>query len=148
MMKSNNTMKALRTILIATTVIFLSFTVRGQQTQRVSAQFSNASFQEFAETVEKQTDLVFKFNPTWTDSLKISGTFSGTPIQQVLQQVFTGTNLFFAIHENTVFITQARQVLTVLPDNFFNENKSTDSPAPVFDYSAFETREKERKRAE
>jgi len=137
----------IRTAFLLTLHLFFGFSAWSQQAQ-VTARFSNVSFQDLITVVKEQTSLTFRYNPVWTDSLTITGNYSNVEIEKILHEVLDSTNLHFVRFENTIFITQDRQVLTQLPANFF-PGQPASNPKPLdFDFSAYEKREKEKKQAE
>lgn len=129
--------------------IFFSQIAIGQDL-RVTGTFSGTSFQKFVEEVESKTGYHFFFNPQHTDSLTITASPQNQPIGELLNQVFIGTDLQFAIDEDqNIYITHQREILPGLPDDFFGTGIVQESRLPkTFDYSLYEKREKERKLAE
>jgi len=147
-MTACNNMKV-RISFLTIVILLLCFSSSwGQQKTRVTGQFSETPFPDFVTNIENQTKMKFRYEPSWVDTLKVSGNFVNEDIDKVLQRVLNGTDLFFAVHDNTVFITRQRQILTQLPDDFFHEQITSDSKPVDFDYSAYEKREKEKKQAE
>lgn len=130
------------------TVLTFPLKTHAQQRARISGEVTRGTFQQLVTIIENQTDYRFNYNPTWTDSLVIDAKFSNEDISKVLTQVFSGSNLHFALYENKIFITRERQMLTELPIDFFNQESSPAKDAVAFDYSAFERKEKEKKLAE
>src|SRR5688572_4207546 len=98
-------------------LLFCFSALWGQQRSRITAQFSETSFEEFVIRIENQTNLKFRYDPSLVDSLKVSGNFTNEDVEKVLRQALTGTDLFFALHDKTIFITRQRQILTQLPDD-------------------------------
>ncbi|HZB15301.1 MAG TPA: TonB-dependent receptor [Chryseolinea sp.] len=121
------------------------------QESRVTGTFNNVSFEKFVEDVEAKTNFHFYFNPLFTDSLTVNISPQNQPIEEILSQVFVGTELRYVIDtDHNIYITREREVLADLPDDFFGTG-STQQPgkqAIAFDYSLYEKREKERKLAE
>lgn len=124
--------------------------VHGQQRNLITAEFNNASFEEFAKIVESNTSLHFYFHPRAVDSVRVNLSAQNMNVDAILNQLFVGTDLHFAIDpQGNVFITESREIMTDLPTDFFDVGvKSDKTDVAVFDYSAYEKREKQKKLAE
>ena len=121
------------------------------QESRVSGTFNNLSFEKFAAEIESKTNYHFYFNPRFTDSLTVNASPQNQPIEELLNQVLTGTDLHYVIDgDHNIYITREREILADLPDDFFGTGvtQQTEKKATGFDYSLYEKREKERKLAE
>jgi hypothetical protein len=120
----------------------------GQSHPRISATFSGTTFEEFVQNIEKQTKYRFFYDKRWTDSLAVSVQAQSALLPQVLTEVFSGTDLHFAIDtENRVFITRERQILAQLPPEFTGESPGARQSV-AFDFSEYEKKEKQLKLAE
>jgi hypothetical protein len=119
-----------------------------QKSSRVTGNFNDTPFTSFVSAIESQTDFHFYFNPQWTDSVNVTLSAENQDLETVLKSVLSATDLHYAIHGNAVYITKERQLLTELPVNFFQENKTSPATNPGFDYSDFERKEKQKKAAE
>ncbi|MER2997785.1 TonB-dependent receptor [Pontibacter populi] len=87
----------------------------------VTGNYSNAAFSHFVKDLEAQTKFTFYYDVAVTDSVTIDIQATAQPLSQVLTQALQGTELRFAISDQKqVFITSEKQILTSLPDNFFN----------------------------
>ncbi len=120
------------------------------QQVRVNGTFNGVPFQKFVEEIEEKTGYRFYFDPLSTDSLLVTASAQSLPIEQLLNQVFAGTDLKYSIDaEKNIYVTMEREILSALPDDFFGTGeKPTGTPSVAFDYSLYEKREKERKLAE
>ncbi len=121
------------------------------QESRVNGTFSNLSFEKFAAEIESKTNYHFYFNPRFTDSLTVNASPQNQPIEELLNQILTGTDLHYVIDaDHNIYITREREILADLPDDFFGTGvaQQTEKKATGFDYSLYEKREKERKLAE
>ncbi len=115
---------------------------------KITATLSNASFSEFVSIAESQTSYRFFYNPLWTDSLIVNIQSNNKPVESVLDEILTGTDLNYAIDAHKViYITHTRKILTSLPPGFSGEQKVAVA-TEAFDYSDFERREKEKQIAE
>jgi hypothetical protein len=120
----------------------------GQGGQPVSVSLQNATFEQFAIQIEKQSNFRFYYKKEWTDSIKVT-IATTAKVESILAEVLTGSDLHFAIHESQIFITKERGMATTLPNDFFGSATKTSSEKTVeFDYSDFEKRLKKQKTLE
>jgi hypothetical protein len=92
--------------------------------------FRGVPFAEFARQVAATTPYRLYFDPTETDSLRVTLTATGQPVPEVLRQVLGPARLHFSIDADyRVYITAGEPVQTQLPDNFFQA--PTAAPAPI-----------------
>jgi len=125
---------------------FGSLTVHAQR--RIQGDFTGMRFNAFVELVEQQTPYRFYYSPAWTDSLVVNVHAEGQLLDAVLNQALSTTNLRYAIAGDAVYITQEREIMTELAPGLFPATPRTPNKAPVFDYSAYEGREKAKQLAE
>jgi len=106
----------------------------GQVDLVVKTNYSGLTFGEFVIKIEEQSDYNIFYNPIWTDSLVINFNTDNKKVEEILSQLFSGTELNFAVdtHKN-IFITYRRRILNELPNNFFNLQYQGQNLA--FDYS-------------
>lgn len=126
-------------------------TISVAQESRITANFTDVSFQKFVEQIESNTNYRFYFNPKSTDSLSVTASPQNQSIEELLNQVLAGTDFHYAIDsDKNIFITYEREILPDLPDDFFGTGVSQPTRPAVsnFDYTLYEKREKERKLAE
>ncbi len=125
---------------------FLSYLpLWGQEEVKVSGNFTSISFDQFVKQIESQTPYRFFYKTAWTDSLSVQLNVSKERIGPLLDQVFTGTLLHYALHENKIYITKERQLITTLPADFFNQGASFSREAVAFDYTDYQQKGKEKK---
>jgi hypothetical protein len=106
-----------------------------QQEKQISGSYSNSSFTQLIEDLEKKSDYRFYYNPNWVDSLTITMTVSDKTIPQIVYDVLKETGLQYAItatHE--IFITRHEPLLTSLPIDFFDYSTATDTTKKRSDY--------------
>src|SRR5688572_1344705 len=119
------------------------------QDSKINGNFSNLSFERFVEQIESQSTYSFYYDLQHTDSLIVNTSAQNQSIEQLLNQVFTGTDLRFAIDpDKNIYITYEREILPSLPDDFFDTGITPPTQALAFDYSEYEKKTKERKLAE
>ncbi|NTS43849.1 TonB-dependent receptor [Flavisolibacter sp. BT320] len=104
--------------------IFLAANASGQTPSLVSGHFVNLPLKKFFQQVEAQTPYYFYYDSTQVDSLTVNILVQEETLPAVLQKVFRGTDLQFAIDaQNRVFITEKIPLQTQLPPNFFQPVK-------------------------
>ena len=95
-------------LIILLCLIFSSAFVFGQET-RVSGTYNGESFQKFVEDIESKTDYRFYFDPLSTDSLMVTSSPQNQPVDQLLNQVFAGTDLKYSIDaDKNIYVTHER----------------------------------------
>lgn len=114
----------------------------------VSGDFTGAAFQEFVTAVEQQTSLRFYFKPGTVDSVAVNVQAEKKSIRLLLEEIFAGTDLNFAVEDNNIYISKTRKILTSLPPGFYGEAVTEGRSDKNFDYSDYERKEKEKKPAE
>ncbi|MEM1136301.1 MAG: TonB-dependent receptor [Bacteroidota bacterium] len=88
----------------------------------ITIDLNEASFNEFVETVEQQSNYRFYFDNTQTDTLLITVKASNKNLFSILQTAFAQSDFSFATDkENNVFITYGRSIQPELPFNFFKK---------------------------
>ena len=106
--------------------LFFSASIFAQQTPLVNGDFSNLRFPQFIQKIEASTPYFFYYNPTELDSFKVNTVANNSLLLQLLTTVFQNTVYHFSVDSlNRVFITNRIPIVTVLPADFFNKNKSS-----------------------
>ena len=73
----------------------------------ITGDFNNASFHEFVQKVEKQTNFHFYYDPSQFDSVSITISVKKAHLSSILDKVFNNTDWHFTIDkESQVFITK------------------------------------------
>jgi hypothetical protein len=115
----------MRNKLLLFVFLILAAAAKGQSPALVSGHFVNQPAKKFFQQVEAQTPYYFYYDSTQVDSLVVNILVQDQPLPEVLQKVFRGTDLQFAIDEqNRVFITKKVTLLASLPPNFFQPAKA------------------------
>ncbi|WP_181308104.1 TonB-dependent receptor [Rufibacter sp. XAAS-G3-1] len=96
--------------------------------QLITLDLKDASFEKFAQEIETKTTYRFYYDPTTVDSLLVSMQVTQKPLKEIMEQALAGTELKFAITpQGAVLITQGKEFMANLPENFFNREKTTAS---------------------
>ncbi|QDA59534.1 TonB-dependent receptor [Hymenobacter jejuensis] len=86
----------------------------------ISGIFERATFEHFAKAIESKSKYRFYFNPAAVDSLSITTEVRERPLPEVLDLVFKGTKLHYAIDgEGRVYITSGLRLESELPADYF-----------------------------
>ena len=116
----------------------------------ISLQLSNSSFSQFIESLEAKSNYRFLYNIASFDSLRITVSVQNKTLEEILDQVFNGTDFKYGIdvHKN-VYLTVGRPLLTELPFDFFNEGlkhgNENQSKETIFqDYEAVQKNAEEK----
>lgn len=139
-----------RFILICFISLLLQENALGQRRDLITGDFSGLSFDQFVADIESKTSYHFYYNVRTTDSLRITLSVQGKMIRAVLDQLFAGTQLHYAIddHDN-IFVTTGREIMADLPVDFFDTGApATRQDVVAFDYTEYEKREKQKKLVE
>jgi hypothetical protein len=126
-----------------------SFSTWAQTAKKFTSDFQGQTFDQFVKDVESQSDYHFYFKAIWTDSVVVNVRGQNRTLPELLNDVFAGTDLNFAIDQHhTVFVTKGRKILADLPPNYFGDTKIAERPKETFDFSDYERKEKQKKLAE
>lgn len=86
----------------------------------VSGDFKEVPLDSFLVQLEQQTHYRFYFDTAQLGTVKINITAANQPLNVVLDKAFANTGIYYAFHNNHVFITKGLQVQTALPKGFFS----------------------------
>ncbi len=131
-------------------VLLLQNNAEAQQEQRISIEVTDLPFTQFVQRVEAIVNCHFYFNPTETDSLRISVKVDKLTLSELLHNTFQHSGFQYAIdEENRIFVSKLQQIQTSLPGGFFDRKKiinDTTANDPVLVVSTANA-EKEKLRA-
>ena len=92
----------------------------------ITANFKDATFNEFVKKVEEQTGFHFYYDVSQFDSMAITLSVKDAHLPSVLDRVFANTNWKYTIDKaNNVFITKGFDIAAELPSGFFNGETDT-----------------------
>jgi hypothetical protein len=118
------------------------------QSQLISGDFTNKSFDEAVKIIEQQSDFHFYYQHHITDSLTMDFVCERESVEKVLEKMLHRTALQYAIHKTQIFITEKRKIITQLPDDFFANDEVHRKKSLLFDYSDYEKHDARKKIAE
>ena len=108
-------------------MFFIITSIFGQEPPTVTINFDNLPLKEALIKLETESGYQFYFQEDWFKELKsIDKNYQKTPLNEILEFLFEGTNLNFLIYNNAVIVTKNSLVYTQLPNNYFNEDRETD----------------------
>jgi len=103
--------------------------------QKVSVRFEQRYAPELFDEIEKQTGCIIYYQPPGkVDSLLISVNASEEDIMPVLERALKGSGLEIAQYRDMVFITDKVKIITSLPEDYFN-NKRTTGDYESYDFT-------------
>ncbi|MBS1600282.1 MAG: carboxypeptidase-like regulatory domain-containing protein [Bacteroidetes bacterium] len=77
----------------------------------ITADFRNASMEQFVSELEKQTGFRFYFDPTTADSIRINFSITSQPLEKILDQAFAGSDFFYLVDDDgEVYITKGKKI--------------------------------------
>lgn len=136
-------MRTVKFILLLLLSFTISFSTLAQGEKTISGEYSNQPFHNFVTDLEQKTDYKFFFNPSQTDSLTITISFSNKTIDEVLDEVLRNSDFRYSIDSNHyIYITLREPILTELPSNFFSGGNPSDSLGQRKENARFEEAEK------
>jgi len=98
---------------------------------KLSLSFENAKRVEVLNTISTQTGIQFYFVDKWLDESLISGSYTDTALDVILEAVFEDTPInFYLLNEKRVVLTQNSIIYNALPEGFFGK-EPIDSVAVV-----------------
>ncbi|HYC84984.1 MAG TPA: carboxypeptidase-like regulatory domain-containing protein, partial [Chryseosolibacter sp.] len=135
---------------VSLTLVFVWVVSLAAGQSSVTGDFRDMRFEQFVEKIEGQTAFRFFYKRQWTDSLRVNAAASNTPLDQLLSEIFRGTDLQFAIDGwNRVFVTKGRRIATDLASGFFEAGpEKSKRQEDAFDFSDYEKRERKKQIAE
>ncbi|WP_339905810.1 carboxypeptidase-like regulatory domain-containing protein, partial [uncultured Cyclobacterium sp.] len=96
--------------------------------ERISGIFSGVSFDQFSLMVESKSSYRLFFKQTDVDTLTINVNAYESTIENLLDEIFKGSDLFYAIDdERRVFISRGNALSMELPKDFFEVKSSSAS---------------------
>ncbi|HMZ45236.1 MAG TPA: carboxypeptidase-like regulatory domain-containing protein [Chitinophagaceae bacterium] len=117
---------SLRLLTLLALIILFSY-AKAQNENNITLDLKRASFAEFVQNVEKQTNYFFYYNKVDTDSVFITISVQNATIATVLNTVFENTELYFSIADNKkIFVSRNVQLLTNLGTLFFKTNEQVN----------------------
>nr|MBI1230119.1 TonB-dependent receptor plug domain-containing protein [Cytophagales bacterium] len=110
-----------KVLFIAMAMVF-GFHAFGQDSpeEKISGIFSDLSFEQFARQINQRYDYTLYFKSSEVDSIRVNLSIADSNLSEVLDIVFTGTDLRFSIDKDkNVFITRGKPIRTLFPKTFF-----------------------------
>ena len=109
--------KFLRFVLFCCGVVLLCYDANAQviSEKRITMKLDSAHFQDFVSQIEQQTEYFFYYDTSKFDSLTVDIEVHDLPVNQVLDQVLSGSDFTYAIDDQKrIYITEGRAIITSL----------------------------------
>lgn len=114
-------MRCIQGLLLAI-LLLQGATLRAQDdtSKRVSVSYRNTPAAEVVRDLQAKTGYKFYYDPAHLDSVFITASFTGQPVQKALWELFNKDDIQFALYQDRyVFLTRGAGIKTTLPDGFF-----------------------------
>ena len=109
---------------------FLCLFLHAQNKKTFSGDFHGMKLEQFAESIESQSDFRFYFKPSETDSIVLDFSVQDQSLPVILNMALAHTDFHFAIDgDDNVFITEKFTIQPNLPDDFFNVKRPVSDSA-------------------
>ena len=119
-------------LLLGVLFLFFCSSSKGQERKDslVSGDFKGLTIEQFILQLEAQTPFHFYYDQKQFDSLQITLSVKGQPLQKVLELAFVNTNFHYSIdqHDN-VFLIKDKMIRTDLPAGFFGSSRNINDSA-------------------
>ena len=118
--------RALHSSLLLIPLIFVLQTAHGQDKKNISGNFAGYTFPRLVDYLEKNTPFTFYYDPKEVDSILVNIQVTNASLRQLLDLVFQGTALHYAIDSSRrVFVSHRVTIRTALPPGYFRHDKDT-----------------------
>jgi hypothetical protein len=109
---------------------FLCLFLHAQNRKTFSGDFHGMKLEQFAESIESQSDYRFYFKPSETDSIVLDFSVQDQTLPVILNMALAHSDFHFAIDDdNNVFITEKFTIQPNLPDDYFNVKRPVSDSA-------------------
>lgn len=123
----------MKRFLISILICYLSQALFSQGNFVINRTYTELSFIELANEVEKNEGIRFYYSQEWIDAIGLITVKKGTPVEEVLVSVLEGTGLNFYIEGTDVYIYPGAQLISELPEFETHEIKKFDDTIVVID---------------
>ncbi|WP_337968327.1 TonB-dependent receptor [uncultured Flavobacterium sp.] len=115
-------------VLILLTLIFNQFLLAQDTNDKVSLEFKDANLMTVIQTIEASSSYRFYFDAEWINSNKnlYTGSYKNVSIDDVLNKVFSNTNLNYLILKSKVILTNNSSIHSKLPANYFPKSNNNN----------------------
>lgn len=114
----------MRKIIFAFILLFQLFLFAQDNGKKYSFEFNNVDLKTAIESIEKESDFKFFFQEEWLENKKqlITGNYKNISIEELLNQVFSPTEINFFIDRNKIILSKNNIIRDKLPDDFFGKS--------------------------
>lgn len=104
-------------------LLVMPYEGKGQVTQKISGDFEGYTFGQLVARIEPSCQCRFFYDPAETDSLRIHAHADQWTWQQLLDEVFRGTDFHYSPDgSGRIFVSRGFTIQTQLPAGFFDKN--------------------------
>ncbi|MCV9926683.1 TonB-dependent receptor [Flavobacterium sp. LS1R49] len=117
-------------LLIIFTLLFSNQFLFAQETNdKLSFEFKNANLTTVIQSIETSSSYKFYFDPEWIKSNQnlISGSYKDATIDEILNKVFSNTNLNYLVLKKKIILTNSSSIHDKLPPNYFATSNTNNS---------------------
>lgn len=113
-------------LLIILTLLFNQFIFAQETSDKVSLEFKDADMMTVIQTIEASSSYRFYFDAEWIKSNKnlYTGSYKNVSIDEVLNKVFSNTNLNFLVLKSKIILTNNSIIHNKLPANYFPKSNN------------------------
>lgn len=118
-------------------ILLLSERLAAQDTQRISGNYQDHTFEQVVADLESRYSLRFYYDIVLSDSLKIRADVYDMPVQEALDAIFGNTHLFVHWQPPNSVILSRMEIRQQLPARFFERSgrRLDEYDVAVFDYA-------------
>lgn len=120
----------MKSILTFIAILFVVPFVSAQtETPKVSISYNNAPRDEVIRQLEQVANVNFYYDRQWLGEELISGTYQGTPLPEILEDIFNNTLInFFFLDAQIVILTQNVVIKDELHKSFYKDSIKISNP--------------------
>ncbi|MDC8004752.1 TonB-dependent receptor [Aureisphaera galaxeae] len=112
-------------------MVLLPVLISAQETKTITVSFQDEGLKEALLKIESATGLQFYFVDEWLKEKRITANYTETPLEEVLNDLFTDTIInYYILDGDKVILTQNNIIYDQLPEEFFGKEETTD-PQPT-----------------
>jgi hypothetical protein len=119
-------------------LVFFKIATAQQSNKLISVNFQQATIAQVVRDIESKSTYHFYYDPVEFDSLRVTIQVLDKPLETILDQAFKGTDYYYAITQQQVFLTKGRQIKAELAPGFLPStaaNATAKQTAVIADYT-------------
>lgn len=113
-------------------VVGIQYAYSQKEVPKISTSFDNIDLIDALTTIERKTAYNFFYLESWLKGVKVSGDYSDTKINEVLEDLFKNTAFNFHIMDSQrIFLIRNNQIYDSLPKDFFGKEEEQLSDTEI-----------------